>query len=307
MYKTFADLLQQKCSQLMQKKMAVVAADQHSVEAAEAAAQDGLVTPLYIGDAAAIRVYLTDLGQDPAARQIIDAADLKQAARTGVDLVASGQASFLMKGKLDTAILLKEVVRKDSGLGTGRRMSHFGLFEVPGYHKLVSIVDGGMNTYPDLEVKQEIIENTVATLQALGYEEIKVGVLACIEKVNPKMPETLEADELKQRALRGEIKGCLVEGPISYDCAMSKEIADYKGFQSPCAGDCDVLLAPNIHAANILAKALTVTAGAKFSGFIVGAACPIVLTSRGSTAEEKYLSIALAALACPGACPETAE
>ncbi len=305
MYKTFADLLQKKAGQARQKKMAVVAADQHSVEAAEAAARDGLVMPLYIGDCTAIQAYLTDLGQDPAERQILAAEDLAQAARMGVDLVASGQASFLMKGKLDTAILLKEVVRKDSGLATGRRMSHFGLFELPGYHKLVSIVDGGMNTYPDLEVKQEIIENTVTTLQALGYTEVKVGVLACIEKVNPKMPETLEADALKQRALRGELQGCLVEGPISYDCAMSKEIADYKGFQSPCAGDCDVLVAPNIHAANILAKALTVTAGAKFSGFIVGAACPIVLTSRGSSAEEKYLSIALAALACPEACPGT--
>lgn len=300
MYQNFADLLEARRSQLAAQTMAVVAADSHAVEAAETAAREGLVLPIYIGEMAAIQTFLEEQGLDPAKRQIEDVEDLRQAARAGVDLVRSGQASFLMKGKLDTAILLREVVKREEGLGLGRRMSHFGLFEPPNYHKLLAIVDGGMNTYPDLEAKQEIIENTVATLQALAYEEIKVGVVTCIEKVNPKMPETVEAAELKARAAQGLIKGCLIEGPISYDCAVSKEIADYKGFVSPCAGDCDVLLAPDIHAANILAKSLTVTAGAKFAGFIVGAACPIVLTSRGSTAEEKYLSIALAALACPG-------
>ena len=135
---------------------------------------------------------------------------------------------------------------------------------------------------------------------ALGYDRPKVGVLACVEKINPKMPETVEADALKQMNLRGEIRGCIVEGPISYDCAVSKEIADYKGFESPCAGDCDILLAPNIHAGNIMGKMLTVTCGAKMAGFIVGAACPIAMTSRGSSAEEKFDSIVLAAVCAAG-------
>ena len=131
----------------------------------------------------------------------------------------------------------------------------------------------------------------------MGYDCPKVGVVTCVEKLNPKMPETVEADALKQMNLRGEITGCIVEGPISYDCAVSKEIAEFKGFHSPCAGDCDILLAPNIHAGNIMGKMLAVTCGAKMAGFIVGAKCPVVMTSRGATAEEKYLSIVISALA----------
>lgn len=165
------------------------------------------------------------------------------------------------------------------------------------YHKLLCPVDGGMMTYPTLEQKKAIIENTVDVLHAMGYECPKVGVLACVEKVNPKMPETVEADALKQMNQRGEITGCIVEGPVSYDCAMSKEIAEFKGFNSPVSGDCDVLVAPNIHAGNIMGKLLTVTCGARLAGMVVGAKCLIVMTSRGSSAEEKYLSIVLAAAA----------
>jgi phosphate butyryltransferase len=154
-----------------------------------------------------------------------------------------------------------------------------------------------MVTYPDLEQKKAIIENTVDVLHAYGYENPKVGVLACVEKVNPKMPETLDADELAKMNQRGEISGCIVEGPISYDCAMSKEIADFKGYESKIAGDVDVLIVPNIHAGNILGKVYTVTCKAKMAGFIVGAKCPIVLTSRGSSAEEKYDSIVVSAAA----------
>ena len=162
--------------------------------------------------------------------------------------------------------------------------------------ELLMPVDGGMVTYPTLEQKKAIIENTVGALRAMGYDCPKVGVLACVEKLNPKMPETVEGDALKQMNQRGELTGCVVEGPISYDCAVSREIAAFKGFESPCAGDCDVLVAPNIHAGNIMGKMLTVTCKAKMAGFIVGARCPIVMTSRGSSAEEKYLSIALAGM-----------
>lgn len=154
-----------------------------------------------------------------------------------------------------------------------------------------------MMTYPTLEQKKGIIENTVGVLHAMDYECPKVGVLACMEKVNPKMPETVEADALKQMNQRGEITGCIVEGPVSYDCAMSKEITEFKGFDSPVSGDCDVLVAPNIHAGNIMGKLLTVTCGARLAGMVVGAKCLIVMTSRGSSAEEKYLSIVLAAAA----------
>ena len=281
--------------------MAVAAAaDPHSLEAALEARRAGIAEPLLVGDRGAILSLLEGLGESVPDEDIIDASGSAEAAARAVALVREGRASFLLKGGLDTSVLLKAVVDKERGLSRGRLMSHFTIFQIPGYHKLLAPVDGGMVTYPTLEQKKQIIENTVEMFHALGYECPKVGVLACVEKLNPKMPETVEADALKQMNLRGEIPGCVVEGPISYDCAVSKEIADYKGFESPCAGDCDILLAPNIHAGNIMGKMLTVTCGAKMAGFIVGAACPIAMTSRGSSAEEKFDSIVLAAVCAAG-------
>ena len=281
--------------------MAVAAAaDPHSLEAALEARRAGIAEPLLVGDRGAILSLLDGLGESVPDEDIIDASGSAEAAARAVALVREGRASFLLKGGLDTSVLLRAVVDKERGLSRGRLMSHFTIFQIPGYHKLLAPVDGGMVTYPTLEQKKQIIENTVEMFHALGYECPKVGVLACVEKLNPKMPETVEADALKQMNLRGEIPGCVVEGPISYDCAVSKEIADYKGFESPCAGDCDILLAPNIHAGNIMGKMLTVTCSAKMAGFIVGAACPIAMTSRGSSAEEKFDSIVLAAVCAAG-------
>ena len=281
--------------------MAVAAAaDPHSLEAALEARRAGIAEPLLVGDRGAILSLLEGLGESVPDEDIIDASGSAEAAARAVALVREGRASFLLKGGLDTSVLLRAVVDKERGLSRGRLMSHFTIFQIPGYHKVLAPVDGGMVTYPTLEQKKQIIENTVEMFHALGYECPKVGVLACVEKLNPKMPETVEADALKQMNLRGEIPGCVVEGPISYDCAVSKEIADYKGFESPCAGDCDILLAPNIHAGNIMGKMLTVTCGAKMAGFIVGAACPIAMTSRGSSAEEKFDSIVLAAVCAAG-------
>ena len=297
-YKTFDELIAAAKSKYAAARMAVAAAgDSHTIEAVLKARKEGICTPVLVGDKAVIDEALKEFGATVPEEDIYDVPDLAESARKAVSLVREGKAHFLMKGKLDTSVLLKAVVNKESGLGGGGVMSHFTAFEVPSYHKLIVPVDGGMVTYPTLEQKKAIIENTVGALRAMGYDCPKVGVLACVEKLNPKMPETVEADALKQMNQRGEITGCIVEGPISYDCAMSKEIADFKGFQSPCAGDCDVLVAPNIHAGNIMGKMLTVTCGAKMAGFIVGAKCPIVMTSRGSSPEEKYLSIVISAVA----------
>ena len=300
-YKTF-DALTRKAKDLPARtRMAVAAAgDEHTLDAALHARREGIADPVLVGDRAVIMEVLAKLGETVPECDIYDVPDLAQSAEKAVALVREGAAHFLLKGRLDTGILLKAVVNKEHGLGRGGVMSHFTIFEVPSYHKLLAPVDGGMVTYPTLEQKKAIIENSVEALRAIGYDCPKVGVLACAEKLNPKMPETVDGDALKQMNLRGEIKHCVVEGPISYDCAVSREIADFKGFQSPCAGDCDILLAPNIHAGNIMGKMLAVTCGAKMAGFIVGAKCPIAMTSRGSTAEEKYNSIALAALAAAG-------
>lgn len=297
-FKSFDELIARQKAVPHAARMAVAAAgDEHTIEAVLNARKEGIVTPVLVGDRAAINAALAHFGESVPAEDIYDVPDIAEAAKFAVGLVREGKADFLMKGKLDTSVMLRPVVNKETGLGKGGVMSHFTLFEIPGYHKLIAVVDGGMVTYPTLEQKKCIIENTVGAFRAMGYDEVKVGVLACVEKVNPKMPETVEADALKQMNLNGEITGCVVEGPISYDCAMSREIAEFKGFHSVVSGDCDVLVAPNIHAGNIMGKMLTVTCKAKMAGFIVGAKCPIVMTSRGSTPEEKYLSIVISSAA----------
>ncbi len=297
-FTSFDDVIEKVKGYPARKRMAVAAAgDEHTLQAVVHARREGIVEPLLVGDKAIIDQVLAELGEAVPEDQIFDYPDLKEAAEFAVKLVKDGKADFLMKGKLDTAVILKAVVNKENGLGMGRTMSHFTMFEVPTYHKILCPVDGGMVTYPTLEQKKDIINNTVETLIAMGYDCPKVGVLACVEKVNPKMPETVEARELKEMNERGEIPGCIVEGPVSYDCAIDKEIAEFKGFHSEVAGDVDVLVAPNIHAGNIMGKMLACTCKAKMAGFIVGAKCPIVLTSRGSSAEEKYLAIVVSAAA----------
>ena len=297
-FKSFDEVIEKVKGYPERKRMAVAAAgDEHTLQAVVHARREGIIEPLLVGDKAVIDQVLAELGETVPEEQIFDYPDLKEAAEYAVKLVKDGQADFLMKGKLDPAVILKAVVNKENGLGQGRTMSHFTMFEVPTYHKILCPVDGGMVTYPTLEQKKDIINNTVEALIAMGYDCPKVGVLACVEKVNPKMPETVEARELKEMNERGEIKNCIVEGPISYDCAIDKEIAEFKGFHSEVSGDVDVLVAPNIHAGNIMGKMLACTCKAKMAGFIVGAKCPIVLTSRGSSAEEKYLAIVVSAAA----------
>ena len=297
-FKSFDEVIEKVKGYPERKRMAVAAAgDEHTLQAVMHARKEGIVDPLLVGDKAVIDQVLAELGETVAEENIFDYPDVKEAAEFAVKLVKDGKADFLMKGKLDTSVILKAVVNKENGLGLGRTMSHFTMFEVPTYHKILCPVDGGMVTYPTLEQKKDIINNTVETLIAMGYDCPKVGVLACVEKVNPKIPETVEARELKEMNERGEIKNCIVEGPISYDCAVDKEIAEFKGFHSEVAGDVDVLIAPNIHAGNIMGKMLACTCKAKMAGFIVGAKCPIVLTSRGSSAEEKYLAIVVSAAA----------
>ena len=299
-FHNFKELIAKVKGEPSRKVMAVACAnDEHTLEAVVHARREGIVEPLLVGDRKVIKEILSGLGEEIPEENIYDVPmeDLKGACEKAVKLVRDGKADFLMKGKVDTKIILKEVVNKEYGLGQGKLMSHFSIFQVPGYHKLIVPVDGGMVPYPDLQQKKEIIENTVDTLVSMGYDCPKVGVLACVEKVNPKMPESVDGAELQAMNERGEIKNCIVEGPIQYDCAMRKDIADFKGLESKIAGDPDVLVAPNIHAGNIMGKMYTISCGGKMAGFIVGAKCPIVMVSRGSSSEEKYLSIVVSAAA----------
>ena len=293
--KNFDEILD-RLKKLDKPKRIVVAAanDEHSLEAVFKAAADGFVVPVLVGNKAEISEILQKLNVSVPDEDIYDVSNPEAVAEKAVALIKEGKGDFLMKGKLETAQMLRPVVNKETGIGTGKLMSHFTMFEAPYYHKLFLAVDGGMVTYPDINQKKEIIENTVGVLHKLGYELPKVGILTAIEKVNPKMPETLEADELYKMGQNGEIKGCVIAGPISLDCAMDSEAAEIKGYNSPVAGDADVLVVPNIHVGNAIGKSITVIARGKMAGFIVGAMVPIILTSRSSSAEEKYLSIALA-------------
>lgn len=297
-FKNFEELIKKVQNSGSKKIAAVVAAqDEHTLQAVFKARKDNIAEPVLIGNKSKIKEILINLKEDLDDSSIIDVEDDASAAAKAVELVNSNKADFIMKGKIQTADLLRAVVNKEKGLRTGRVMSHFVINEIPNYHKLIVTTDGGMMMYPNVDEKKQIIENAVNTLIDMGYEKPKVAVLAAVEKVNPKMPESVDAGLLKEMNQKGEIKNCIVEGPISYDLTMSKESAEIKGYSSPVVGDADVLIVPNITAGNILGKALVFSAGGKMAGFIVGAKVPIVLTSRGSSAEEKYLSLVLSASA----------
>lgn len=280
------------------RKVAVVAAqDEHTLQAVFRARENDIVEPVLIGNAVEIKKILKNLNKNLNEENIIDVDGDVAAAKKAVELVLEDKVDFIMKGIIQTADLLRAVVDKEKGLRTGKVMSHFVINEIPNYHKLLVTTDGGMLMYPDLEQKKHIIENAVDTLISLGYDKPKVAVLAAVETVNPKMPETVDAAKLKAMNQSGEIINCIIEGPLSYDITMNKESAKIKGIDSQVCGDADILIVPNITTGNILGKCLVYSAGAKMAGFIVGAKVPIVLTSRGSSSEEKYLSLVLCAAA----------
>lgn len=295
--KNFEDLIAKVQNNTAKKRVVVAAAhDEHTLESVFRARQDKLIEPVLVGDKIKIKEILKNLMIDFDENEIINTDSDSESAEKAVELINENKADFIMKGKLQTSDLLKAVVNKEKGLRTDKIMSHVAIQQIPSYHKLIAITDGGMMMYPDAEEKKQIIENAVDVFLSLGYENPKVAVLCAVETVNPKMIETVDADILKKMNLSGEIENCIVEGPISYDLTMNKESARIKGYKSPVTGEADILIAPNITTGNILSKALMESAGGKMAGMIVGAKVPIVLTSRGATSEEKYLSLVLSAL-----------
>ena len=198
-----------------------------------------------------------------------------------------------MKGKIETGALMKVLVNKEKGIRKGDVMSLLAFMESPNYHKVFAITDVGLLTYPNKDQKRAAIINAVEAFHALGIESPKVAILAAVEKVNPKMPETVEADEIKREG----ISGAIVEGPISYDLAMDPESAKIKGYSSPVAGDADILVVPDIVSGNIAAKTVTVIGGGRTGGTVLGALVPVLLVSRSATADDKYMSVVVSALA----------
>lgn len=274
----------------------VEANDAHALEAVIHAAD--IVSAILVGDRKKISDVLLELGQDPAGFEIVEVPAGMHPSVCAANLIHEGRADFLMKGKMMTGDLLKGVLSPEANLRSGGLMSHVMMTEVPGYHKLLCVTDGGMCTYPDLEKKKHIVENAVRFFHGLGYEKPNVAALCAIETVNPKMQETVDAAALKEMSLNGELPSCYVEGPISYDLAMVPALSEIKGFSCPCVGDFDILLVPEIVVGNVLGKCFVYTCGGRMAGVIQGCKVPIVLTSRGSSAEEKYYSLALGAGVC---------
>lgn len=296
-YHRFDEILDRVRENPVKRKVAVAgAADRHVLEAVREAQQMRMINPVLIGNTTEIARLLKEIGCSNAEFEIIEAATPTECGDVAVTLIREQKADFIMKGMIDTRDILKPLVKKENGLHLGRTMTHVALDEIPGMSRLTALTDGGMIPYPTLEEKKDIIMNAVEMLRSLGYDKPSVAVLCAIEKVNPKMPETTDAEALAVMSREGILPNCHVVGPISYDIAMSAVIAEEKKYDCPYCGQFDILVAPSMVAGNLLNKSLTVTAGAMMAGVIMGAKVPVVVTSRGSTAMEKLLSLALASL-----------
>jgi phosphate butyryltransferase len=278
------------------RKLAVAAAaDEPVLMAVKAAHEEGLVEPVLVGDQAGIEKMAKEIGFDLNTAQVINEPDVKAAGKRAVTLVRDGEAEALMKGNISTGPLLKAVLDKEIGLRKGNTLSHIALFESPYYHKLLCVTDAAMNVAPDFTEKVDMINNAVEAFHKLGIEKPKVAVVGAVEVVNPKMEATMHGALLSQMNRRGQIKGCVVDGPLAYDNAINEEAAHHKGIKSEVAGDADIILCPDINVGNVLYKSLNFTGGAVSAAVIMGAAAPIVLTSRADSDKAKHLSIALAA------------
>lgn len=294
MIKNFEELINAAKEQTTMKLAVAAAQDEDVLIAVCGAAEMGIVEPILVGESVKIIELAGKNNLDISKYELIDKVDLIEAARTSVELVSTGKADFVMKGLIDTSILLKAVLDKEIGLRTDSLLSHVMVYQVPSYHKLLFITDGGMNIAPSLDEKAFILKNSVKVAHAMGIENVKVACLTAKEKVSSKMIATVDAGKLKEMDTNGEFgEGVIVEGPIAFDLAVSKEAAKIKKFESEVAGDADILLVPVIEVGNGIGKALTYMANAELAGIIMGAKAPVVLASRADSHESKLNSIAL--------------
>jgi phosphotransacetylase len=270
--------------------------DDSSLRGAIEAAEAGLIVPILVGPAGKIRAVAEKSGLDITPYEIIDASHSHGAAAEAVNQVRIGRAELLMKGSLHTDELMGAVMKRDTGLRTGRRVSHAFIMDVPTYPKPLVITDAAINIQPTLEDKRDIVQNAIDLARALGIEQPKVAILSAIETVSPKIPSTIEAAALCKMAQRGQITGGILDGPLALDNAISPEAARIKGIDSPVAGHADILVVPDLEAGNMLAKNLSFLANADAAGLVLGARVPIVLTSRADSVMTRMASCAVAAL-----------
>ena len=272
------------------------AEDLHVLEAAKEATRQNIADFIFVGDEEKIRNIAIDLDFDLSGACLVDEQNPEAACKKAVSFVTSGEAGALMKGLVDTSVIMKAVLNKEDGMRTGKKLSHLAVFECASYHKLLFVTDAAINIAPCPDEKIEIIENAVMAVINLGIPKPKVALLAAKEKADPKMPTTIEIAEIVQQHKGGLFSNAIVDGPFALDNAVSEESAKIKGISSPVAGDADILVAPNIESANILYKSLAFLGGAKNGGVVIGARRPVILTSRADSAESKLISIALGVL-----------
>lgn len=273
------------------------AEDKEVLQAVKDSVDIGIIKPILVGDSEKIKSISKEIKFDLSGIKIINSNSIEESAKIAIELVSSKKADFVMKGILDTSILLKSVLNKDYGLRTDSLLSHVMIYQMDNYHKLLLLTDGGMNILPNYDEKEKILKNAIEAANALGIENIKVACIAAKEKVNPKMQATVDGELLQKASMEGKFgKNVIVEGPLSLDIALSKEASKIKGFKSKVSGDTDILLMPTIEAGNGIGKSFTYMANAKSAGVIMGAKSPIVLVSRADSSESKLYSIAYGAL-----------
>lgn len=270
--------------------------DASSVEGAVQAAKMGLIAPILVGPQARIRAAAQSCGVDLGDIPVIDAPYSQASAAAAVQLVREGRAEALMKGSLHTDELMAAVVARETGLRTGRRVSHCFVMDVPNHADALIITDAAVNIAPTLEEKVDILQNAIDLGHALGLPEVRVAILSAMETVNPKVPSTLEAAALCKMVDRHQITGALVDGPLALDNAINMEAARIKKIESPVAGRANVLMVPDLEAGNMLAKSLSFLAGADAAGIVLGARVPIILTSRADSVTTRLASCAVAVL-----------
>ena len=297
MSKSFDEIIS-KVKECEMKTVAVsVAQDDAVLEAVREAKEKGIANAILVGDEAKIREIAASIDMDLTGYEIIDEPDMIAASLKAVKLAHDGKADMYMKGLIDSKNFLKSVLDKEVGLRTGGPLSHVAVFDVPGVEQLLFLTDVAFMTYPTLEDKVSIINNTVPVCNACGIDMPKVAPLAAVEVINPKMPVTLEAAELTKMNEEGKITGCIVDGPLSLDLAIDPKAAKHKGATDrKIQGDADVLLFPDIHAGNLVYKVMVRVEGAKNGCILTGTKVPCILTSRSDTFETKVNSIALAAV-----------
>lgn len=286
-----------KRSAKKKKLILAVAQDEHSLGAVTTVVNKGIIEAILVGSGDKIRAIADKLNLDISGMTIMEEEDDRQAVKFAVQMVHDHQGDILMKGNVPTAVLLKGVLDKEYGLRKSDVLSHFTLFEVPTYHKLIGLTDAAMIIAPDLKTKIAIINNAVDFMNRLGITNPKVAILGAVEVVNEAMPATLDAAIITKMGQRKQIKNCIIDGPLAYDNAVSKESAHHKGIVSDVAGDADLLIVPDIEAGNILYKAYGFSCNAILAANVLGASAPVVLTSRSDTEEAKQASIIMAAAA----------